>query len=324
LVYGQITEKDFLSTSAGQPGTGPVSFPLFADRQTLENMTRAVQFGQITSAQISDPTTLNASAGGPAPLDFVDRLRGPLVSGQVTGSDFGLEFYTRGITYVGRENGSTTVPNWSNSAVAKTINTVTNLYGSSGYYQIRPSGLADASIFEAIGEPNNLGATASPNPTLYSAPSFATVSGYAGTFVNFSGYPTFKGINGTTDYRQGALSISLSNTAVNPTGLPAGTYNYKEAFKVVQTQPAEFLLGIVVNAVGDAAYAPSYVSAFSSATGTVFSSVINVAVNTIRMPLFRITSLANDEVTIGLWRNASSVPAPSVAPFSLITFDRIR
>lgn len=92
LVYGQITEKDFNPSGVGQPGTGPVSFPVFADRSTLENMTRAVQFGQITAAQISNPTTLNAGFGGPAPSDFVDALRGPLVSGQVTSSDFNLFF----------------------------------------------------------------------------------------------------------------------------------------------------------------------------------------------------------------------------------------
>lgn len=323
LVYGQITEKDFNPSGAGQPGTGPVSFPVFADRSTLENMARAVQFGQITPAQISNPTILNASAGGPAPSSFIDALRGPLVSGQVTGSDFGLSFYTRGVTYVGRENGSTVVPNWSNPLVPKTINTVTSRYGSSGYYQIRPSGLADANISASVGEPNDLGISASPNPTLYSAPSFATVSGYSGSYVNFSGYPTFKGPDGTTDYRQGALSISLSETAVNPTGLPAGTYKYKEACKIVMTQSAEFLFGTVVNAVASTDYIPSYVSVFSTATGTVFSTAISLTSTLIRMPLFRITGLVNDEFILGLWRNASAVPAPSVAPFSLVTFDRI-
>ena len=323
LVYGQITEKDFNSSGAGQPGTGRVSFPLFADRVTLENMTRAVQFGQITAAQISNPSTLNASSGGPAPSDFIDRLRGPLVSGQVTGSDFGLVFYTRGVTYVGRENGSTTVPNWSNPSVAKTINTITNRYGSSGYYQIRPSGLADANISESVGEPNDLGISSSPNPTLYSVPSFATVSGYSGSYVNFSGYPTFKGPDGTTDYRQGALSITLSETAVNPTGLPAGTYKYKEACKIVMAQSAEFLFGTVVNAVASTDYTPNYVSIFSTATGTTYSALIALTSSLLRMPLFRITGFAGDEFILGLWRNASSVPAPSVAPFSLITFDRI-
>lgn len=325
LVYGQITEKDFNPDGIGQPGTGAVSFPTYADRTTLENMVCAVQFGQITADQISNPSTLNASFGGPAPSDFVDKLRGPLVSGQVTGSDFGLSFYTRGITYVGRENGSTTVPNWSNSSVAKTINTITNKYGSSGYYQIRPSGLADANFSQGVGEPNDLGVSSSPSPTLYSAPSFATVSGYSGTYVNFSGYPTFKGVNGVTDYRQGALSVSLSETSVNPTGLPAGTYKYNEAFKIVMSQPAEFLLGIVVNAVASTDYTPNYVSVFSSVTGaTTFSAIISLTSSLLRMPLFRITGLKDDELIIGLWRNASSSPAPTVAPFSLITFDRIK
>ena len=231
---------------------------------------------------------------------------------------------TTAIRYLARENGNAasnyTVHNWSTPLVSKTINTATNRYGASGYYQIRP-GASDFS--EAVGDGNNLGISAGAQPTLFSPPSFATVSGFAGTFVNFGGYPSFLQNDGVTPIRQGALSISINQgNNGQPYAMPVGTGFYGNACNITMTQTATFLLGVAVDAVNDRTYAPKYVSVFNSSTGTVFSAAIPTGAGTSvpRLPVFLVAGKAGDVFTVGLWQDSG---ANSVAPFSLITFDRL-
>lgn len=227
---------------------------------------------------------------------------------------------TTAIRYLARENGNAasnyTVHNWSTPLVAKTISTTTNRYGTSGYYQIRP-GASDFS--EAVGDGNNLGISAGAQPTLFSHPSFATVSGFAGTFVNFGGYPNFLQNDGVTPIRQGALSIPINQ---GPYAMPVGTGFVGPACNITMTQTATFLLGVAVDAVNDRTYAPKYVSVFTSSTGTVFSAIIPTGAGTSvpRLPVFLVAGKAGDVFTVGLWQDSG---ANSVAPFSLITFDRL-
>ena len=237
---------------------------------------------------------------------------------------------TTAVRYLARENGqatdlnANTVRSWSNPLVAKTINTATNRYGASGYYQIRPG---PSDIGEAVADGNDLGITAALQPTLYSHPSFATVSGYKGSFVNYGGspgYPDFVQNDGVTSIRQGALSIPIDQgNNGQPYAMPVGTGFYGNACNITMTQTATFLLGVAVDAVSDRTYAPKYVSVFSTSTGTVFSASIPTGAGTTgvpRLPVFLVAGKAGDVFTVGLWQNSG---ANSVAPFSLITFDRI-
>lgn len=232
-------------------------------------------------------------------------------------------FVSREIRYLGRENGNAasnfTVQNWANTSVAKTINVTPNRYGTAGYYQIRPG---STTFSEAVGGGNNLGITAGSQPTLYSHPSFATVSGYAGTFVNFGGYPNFVQNDGVTSVRQGGLSVSINQGPFNsPTG--ANASYVAPAFDVTMTQTATFLLGVAVDTAADRQYAPKYVSVFNPALGTVFSAAIPTGAGGTsipRLPVFLVAAKAGDVFTFGMWQDAG---AQNVAPFSLITFDRV-
>ena len=151
------------------------------------------------------------------------------------------------ISYVGTQtstDGVYEVANWSNSAVAKDFDVSGEKYGTSGYYQIRPMPWdpGAASIGEATGSGNLLGTNAGSNPTLSSAPSFlSSITGGAGTFVNYGGYGIFRGPDGTSLYRQGGLSVSVSNCAYDtPTGKGNGYfggYNSNGVQSVYVTNP---------------------------------------------------------------------------------------
>lgn len=235
----------------------------------------------------------------------------------------GGAFYSTSITYLGRENNtladSYAVSNWSSTAVAKKLNPSANRYGTSGYYQIRPGA---TNFAEGVGNNNDFGISAATSPTLYSHPSFATVLGGAGTFVNFGGYPNFLGNDGVTQYRQGAISIPVNQGPfTSPSGVDSSYFG--QAFSVTLNQDATFLLGIAVDTAADRQYAPKYVSVFSSATGSVFSASIpsgSGGTSIPRLAVFLIRGKAGEQFISALWQDAGS---NSVAPFSLITLDRL-
>jgi hypothetical protein len=234
------------------------------------------------------------------------------------------------VTYVGKEVGdgssSYVVQNWSLTSVGKQFNTPSGQerYGTSGYYQIRPMRWdpdanlpGDASIEEATGPGNLLGTNASPNPTFSSAPSFlSSITGGAGTFVNLGGYSNYLGSDGSTDYRQGGLSVSVG---IGPHDSPAGTdaSYYGEVLQFTLGASAKFRIGLAVDSVADRNYAPNYVGIYNTSTGTVFSAALTRD-GTPDMVFFDITGNAGDAFTVALWQNTGS---QSVAALSLVTFD---
>jgi hypothetical protein len=230
------------------------------------------------------------------------------------------------ITYVGtettNEGNGFLVPNWSRASVAKNHDIDgNNRYGSAGYYQIRPMPWdpGAASIGVGVGAGNDLGVSAGTNPTLSLAPSFlSSITGGAGTYVNYGGYPIFRGPDGEALYRQGSLSVSVSNGLYNT---PSGTNNgyFGEAFSFTVGTATSFRIGITVDTAGSGSYAPDYVSIFSNNTGTVYSTSLTRDGNP-DMAIFDITAAAGETFTAAVWQLSGT---QSVAPFGLITFDVI-
>lgn len=230
------------------------------------------------------------------------------------------------IAYVGTEIGTAgngfLVQNWSNENVAKNHDIDgNNKYGSAGYYQIRPMPWdpGAANISEAAAGSNDLGVSAGTNPTLNLAPAFlSSITGAAGTYVNFGGYAIYRGPDGSALYRQGGLSTSVSNGAYNT---PSGSNNgyFGEAFAFTVGTATSFRIGITVDNVGSGTYAPNYVSIFSNSTGTVFSSLLTRD-GTPDMAIFDITATAGESFTAAVWQLSGT---QSVAPIGLITFDVI-
>lgn len=227
------------------------------------------------------------------------------------------------ISYVGTEtsNGqSYPVHDWSNAAVAKSHDSDgNNAYGSAGYWQIRPmpGDPGATNIFEAAGGSNNLGTSAGSDPTLSSTPSFlSSISGGAGNYVNFGGYPNFRGPDGSSLYRQGALSVSANEGPYNsPAGENASHVGVPVQFTLATS--GKFRLGLAVDAVANGSFAPDYVSVFSTGEGTVFSPALTRDGNP-DMVFFNITGEAGDTFIVGLWQNVGN---QSVGALSLITFD---
>jgi len=229
------------------------------------------------------------------------------------------------VTHVGSETGlpgnNYSVQNWSNSGVAKTYDIGgSEVYGSAGYYQIRPTPNSSPSdVSEAVGGGNNLGTSAGTNPTLFSLPSFlSSATGDAGTFVNFGGYSTYRGPDGSALYRQGALSVSVSNGPYDsPAGAGAGYFGTVMNFTLNTT--ANFRLGLAVDSVGSGTYAPNYIGIYNSGTGTVFSNALTRDGNA-DMAFFDISGANTDSFTVALWQNAGT---QGVAALSLVTYDVI-
>jgi len=229
------------------------------------------------------------------------------------------------VTYVGSETGlpgnQYSVQNWSNPGVAKAYDIGgSEVYGSAGYYQIRPTlDSSPSNVSEAVGAANNLGILASPNPTLYSLPSFlSSATGDAGTFVNFGGYSTYRGPNGSTLYRQGALSVSVNNGPFNsPAGANASYFG--TAMNFTLNSSVSFRLGLAVDSVGSGNFAPNYVSIYNALTGSVFSEDLARDGNA-DMAFFDISGRSGDAFTVALWQNAGT---QSVAALSLATYDVI-
>jgi len=228
------------------------------------------------------------------------------------------------ISYIGTQTDSGAnghaVANWSNSAVAKEYDVSGEKYGTSGYYQIRPTpNSGPSNINAAVGSGNSLGTDAGSNPTISLEPSFiSSITGGAGTFVNNPGYAIFRGPDGSALYRQGGLSVSVNN---GPFNTPSGnnTGHFGSAFQFTVKAPTLFRIGITVDSVGSGDYAPDYVGIFSSSTGTVHSSLLsrNAAPD---MAIFEINALADETFSASLWQLSGN---RSVAAVSMITFDAI-
>jgi hypothetical protein len=107
------------------------------------------------------------------------------------------------VVYVGSETGlpgnGYSVQNWSNAGVAKDWNvSASEVYGSSGYIQIRPTSNS-TNLSESAASGNDFGVGALTNPSLLSKPSFiGSQTGGAGSFVNFGPYSTYRGPDGTS------------------------------------------------------------------------------------------------------------------------------
>jgi hypothetical protein len=233
------------------------------------------------------------------------------------------------ITYVGTETstGSTyPVYDWSNASVVKNYDgDGDNNYGSAGYYQIRPTPVVEpaaANFSEAAGSDNDLGVSALADPTLSQAPAFlSSIKGGAGTYVNFAGYPNFRGPDGSSLYRQGALSVPVTE---GPYDSPAGDNASRVGVPVQFTlsTAGKFRIGLAVDAAADGNFAPDYVSVYSSATGTVFSPAL-VCDGNPDMVFFDITGDVGNTFIVGLWQNVAAQHLYQIAPLSLITFDLV-
>jgi hypothetical protein len=230
------------------------------------------------------------------------------------------------INYVGTEPGDSAsgfaTANWSNSAIAKLYATGTsNTYGKNGYWQITPiPNPASTTISTSVGAGNDLGVSVGSFPTLTSGtPSFInSISGAAGSLVNFGGYALYRGPDGSALYRQGALSVSVGSGPFNtPSGANTGYFGETLSFSL--TYSGTVRVGFAVDSVGSASFAPDYVGIFSSATGTVFSSVLTRN-GTPDMAVFDIVNPAGQTFTVAQWQLAGT---QSVSAMSLVTFDVI-
>ena len=243
-------------------------------------------------------------------------------------SVFTLPSYAVTITYVGTEPGGApsgfATANWSNPSVPKLYATGTsNEYGKDGYWQIRPipDPAGASTVSGAAGGGNDLGTSAGSFPTLWtgSNPSFvSSISGGAGNFVNFNGYALYRGPDGSSLYRQGALSVSVNNGPFNtPSGNGSGYFG--ETLTFTLNYAGTVRVGFAVDSVGSASFAPDYVGIFSAATGTIFSSLLTRN-GTPDMAVFDIVNPTGQTFTVAQWQLAGT---QNVSAMSLVTFDVI-
>jgi hypothetical protein len=226
-------------------------------------------------------------------------------------------------TEVGTEASGYSVQNWSNPGVPKAYDVGgSEVYGSGGYCQIRPLAWPEPDPSININTPalegNDLGVTEEPDPSFYAPPDWlASIAGGAGSYVNYSGYSIYRGPDGQSLYRQGALSVPVSQGPYDsPAGGDASYLGVPLQFTVATA--AKFRLGIAVDSVGDGAYAPDYVNVYHTGTGTsVFSAVLDRD-GVADLVLFDITAEAGDSFVVGLWQNSGT---QNVAALSLLTVD---
>ena len=231
------------------------------------------------------------------------------------------------INYVGTEPGDAgsgfATANWSNPGVAKLYATGTsNTYGKNGYWQIRPipDPAGSNEVGESVSAGNNLGTSAGSFPTLTSGtPSFInSLAGAAGTLVNYGGYAIYRGPDGSSLYRQGAISVPVSTGTFNtPSGPNTGLFGETLTFSL--TYSGTVRVGFAVDSVGTGLYAPDYVGIFSSPTGTVFSSLLTRD-GTPDMAVFDIVNPNGETFTVAQWQLAGT---QSFSAMSLVTFDVI-
>ena len=241
----------------------------------------------------------------------------------ILGFSFSERSFAVTVTYVGSETGSPgnnySVQNWSNSGVAKAWNVSTSeVYGSSGYIQIRPG---PSDVYQGFADGNDLGVNAGSNPTLLSRPSFiSSVTGGAGDFVNFGGYSTFRGPDGSAIYRQGALAVAVNGGPYSPDGVPSSYFGVAMHFTV--NAGSYFRVGLAVDSLGSGAYAPDYVGLYSGSTGTKISSLLTRD-GSADMAFFDIDTRGDSLSTnfdVALWQKSGT---QSSAGLSLVTFDAI-
>lgn len=226
------------------------------------------------------------------------------------------------ISFVGVEPGTAgsgyATQNWSNPGVAKTYDLSGDVYGTAGYYQIRPIAYPPGStIYSGAAAGNNLGITAGSNPTIYSAPvMLSSISGGAGDYVNFNSYAVFRGPDGSALYTQGGLSVPVNQ---GPYNTPSGSNNgyFGNAFSFTMGMSATYRVGVAVDMVADGTYAPNYVSIYNSGIGSVYSGSLTRD-GTPDMTVFEIDAAAGDSFTTALWQLSGT---QSAAAFGLITFD---
>jgi hypothetical protein len=243
----------------------------------------------------------------------------------------GLSFSERAsaatVQFVGAETAGSNylVQNWSNSGVTKLYDIGgKEVYGSSGFYQIRPTLYSSPTTIsnEAASAGNNLGVTAS-TPTLYLNPSFlSSVTGGAGNFVNFDGYSVYRGPDGSSLYRQGALSVTVNGGPASPESIPSSYFGVAMNFTV--NAGSYFRVGFAVDSVGSGTYAPDYVGLYSGSTGTKVSSLLTRDGNA-DMAFFDIDTRGDSISTafaVALWQKDSGA-LPGTAALSLATFDAI-
>jgi len=230
------------------------------------------------------------------------------------------------VSYVGSETGSPenkySVQNWSNPGtpadpIPKAWNVGTSeVYGSSGYIQIRPTSNS-TDLFQSAASGNNFGVGESSNPSLLSKPSFiGSQTGGAGSFVNFGPYSTYRGPDGSSLVRQGALSVAVNNGPYDsPAGANASYFGIAMSFTLSTT--ANFRLGLAVDSVGDRNYTPDYIS-----ISNVFSTAINRDRNT-DMVFFDIRGVSGETFDVAFWQNSGDQAGGQAAALSLVTFDAI-
>jgi hypothetical protein len=233
------------------------------------------------------------------------------------------------VTYVGSETGSAgngySVQNWSNAGVTKVYDIGgSEVYGSSGYVQIRPG---PTDLYQGIADNNNLGVGAATNPTLLSRPSFiSSVTGGAGDFVNFGGYSTYRGPDGSAIYRQGALAVAVNNGPYSPELpvsrelIPSSYFGIAMHFTV--NAGSYFRVGLAVDSLGSGTYAPDYVGLYSNSTGTKISSLLNRD-GSADMVFFNVDTrgdAASTTFDVSLWQKSGTQGS---AGLSLVTFDAI-
>jgi autotransporter-associated beta strand protein len=228
------------------------------------------------------------------------------------------------ISFVGVEPGTAgsgyATQNWSNPGVSKAYDLSGDVYGTAGYYQIRPISYPPGStIYSGAAAGNNLGITAGSNPTLYSAPvMLSSITGGAGDYVNFNSYSIFRGPDGSALYTQGGLSVPVNQGPFNtPSGSNSGYFGEAFSFTMGSSMGASFRIGVAVDTVASGTYAPDYVSIYNGGTGSVYSSLLTRD-GTPDMAVFDVTAAAGDTFTAALWQLANT---QSAAAFGLITFD---
>ena len=227
------------------------------------------------------------------------------------------------VVYVGSETGlpgnDYSVQNWSNAGVAKAWNvSASEVYGSSGYIQIRPTSTVTPVRLEvSAGAGNDFGVNESTNPSLLSKPNFiGPLTGSAGSFVNLGGYSTYRGPDGTSLVRQGALSVAVNEGPYNsPAGGNASRVGIAMSFTL--NTSANFRLGLAVDSVGSRNFAPDYIS-----ISGVFSDAITRDGNA-DMVFFDIQGIGGETFNVALWQNKDDQLGGQAAALSLVTFDAI-
>ena len=240
----------------------------------------------------------------------------------ILGFSFSEQASAATVQFVGSETAGSNylVQNWSNAGVTKLYDIGdSEVYGSSGYVQIRPG---PTSVYQpSVADGNDLGVGAATNPTLLSRPLFiSSVTGGAGDFINLGGYADFRGPDGSAIYRQGALVVPVNNGPSSPEGIPSSYFGVAMHFTV--NAGSYFRVGFAVDSMANGANSPDYVGLYSGSTGTKVSSILTRDGNP-DMAFFDIDTRGDSLSTafdVGLWQKSGT---QGVAGLSLVTFDAI-